>query len=400
MEGLLKDYVREKKMEISALRAALESVQPAELLRLLITIKHDSYTAVMIAAAEAHTEICRLLLSPIRRTADELLWMKQKDEWTVLHLAVWSRDNTECVELLIDTVSDERKYEFVAEKNVYGNTAIALAALYGRSKCLESFLYSFSSLQRDSLLNIQSNSLYTPLHSAAYRGQTTALKVMLGSVSLVTASSLLNIKNKYKRTPLEEAEFRGKKESSELLKRWEKQPVIEALDDARLQIKTLQEKNDQKLTALQRESDQKLSTLQRQTDQQAGALDDARQRITTLQLESDQKLSALQRHTQQQAEALDDARQRITTLQIESDHEVSALQRHTQQQAEALVEARRQVTTLREDSERMLSLVQEEARQQRADLAATQRSLEQFAAYLQTPGDTNFTGNQWHDPES
>ncbi|XP_067946378.1 inversin-like [Watersipora subatra] len=324
MEGMLKDYVRERKLEISALRAALESVQPAELLRLLITIKHDSYSAVMLAADGAHTETCRLLLSPIRRTADELLWMKEKDGWTALHLAVLRGDNSECVELLIDTVSDERKYEFVSEKDEDGYTAIAVAAMWGRSKCIESLLYNFSSLQKDSLLNIQNNILYTPLHCAAYHGETTALKVMLGSVSLVTVSSLLNIKNSDKRTPLEEAEFRGKKESSELLKRWEKQPVVEALDDAKQQIKTLQKK----------------------TEQQAGALDDARQRITTLRIESDQKLSALRR---------------------EGDQKVSALQRHTQQQAE--------------------------------DLAATQRKMDQFAAYLQTPGDTNLTDNQFHDPD-
>ncbi|XP_067944385.1 cell wall synthesis protein Wag31-like [Watersipora subatra] len=367
MEGLLKSYVRDRKIEISALRAALESVQPAELLRLLITIKHDSYTAILVAVEGAHTEICRLLLSPIRRTADELLWMKRKDGDTVLHIAA-RREDSECVELLIDTVSDEKKYKFVAEKSGYrGYTTIELAAWYGSSKCLESLLYNFSSLHRDSLLNIQNN-LDTPLHCAAYSRETTALKVMLGSVSLVTASSLLNIKNKQNRTPLEEAEFERKKESSELLKRWEKQPVVEALDDARQRITTLQIESDQKLSALQREGDQ--------------------------------KVSALQRHTKQQAEALDDARQRITTLQIESDHKVSALQRQTQQQAEALVEARQQVTTLQEDSERILSLVQEEARQQRADLAATQRMMEQFAAYLQTPGDTNLTGNQRHHPDS
>ncbi|XP_067950010.1 putative ankyrin repeat protein RF_0922 [Watersipora subatra] len=149
MEGLLKDYVRDRKMEIHELRAALESVQPAELLRLLVTIKHDSYSAIMVAAEVGHTEICRLLLSPIRRTADELLWMKEKDGWTALHLAV-SRGDSGCLELLIDTVSDERKYKFVSEKTGYGITAIGVAAWYGKSKCLESLLYSFSSLQRDS----------------------------------------------------------------------------------------------------------------------------------------------------------------------------------------------------------------------------------------------------------
>ncbi|XP_067944648.1 inversin-B-like isoform X4 [Watersipora subatra] len=368
MEGLLKDYVRERKMEISVLRAALESVQPAELLRLLITIKHDSYTAIMVSAEGAHTEICRLLLSPIRRTADELLWMKQKYRYTALHLAVWRGDNSECVELLIDTVSDERKYEFVSEKTEGGNTAIALAAACGRSKCLEFLLYNFSSLQRDSLLNIQNINLDTPLHYAAWNGETTALKVMLGSVSPVTVSALLNLKNRDKRTPLEEAEYKGKKESSELLKRWPMESVLEALEDAKQQIKTLQERHDQKLSALQRE-----------TEQQSGALDDTRQRITTLQIESDQKL---------------------TVLQIESDQKVSALQRQTQQQAEALVEARQQVTTLREDSERMSSLLREEARQRRADLAATQQRLERFTAYLQTPGDTHLSGNQCHHPDS
>ncbi|XP_067950009.1 ankyrin repeat, PH and SEC7 domain containing protein secG-like [Watersipora subatra] len=367
MEGLLKSYVKERKMKMHELRAALESVQPAELLRLLITIKHDSYSAILVAAYKGHTEICRLLLSPIRRTADELLWMKENDGYTALHIAA-GRGYSECVELLIDTVSDERKYKFVAEKDEYGTTAIAVAAEWGSSKCIESLLYIFSSLQRDSLLNIQDNYLNTPLHCAAYNGQTTALKVMLGSVSLVTVASLLNIKNKYKRTPLEEAEFMGNKDSSELLKRWKKQPVVEALNDAKQQIKTLQKK----------------------TEQQAGALDDARQRITTLQLESDQKLSALQR----------EGEQKVSALQRESDQKVSALQRHTQQQAEALVEARQQVTTLQEDSERMLLLVQEEARQQRAELSATQRRLEQFAAYLQAQGDTNLTDNQCHHPNS
>ncbi|XP_067946385.1 ankyrin repeat, PH and SEC7 domain containing protein secG-like [Watersipora subatra] len=348
MEGILKRYVREKKLEISALRAALESVQPAELLRLLITIKHYSHTAVMLAADEAHTEICRLLLSPIRRTADELLWMKEEHGWTALHLAVGRGDNSECVELLIDTVSDERKYKFVSEKGEYGNTAVAVAAACGSSKCIESLLYNFSSQQRDSLLNIQDNYLYTPLHCAAYSGETTALKVMLGSVSLVTASSLLIIKNKHKRTPLEEAEVRGKKESSELLKRWKKQPVVEALDDARQRITTLQIESDQKLSALQRESDQKLSALQIESDQ----------KVSALQRESDQKLSALQRESDQ----------KLSALQIESNQSVSALQRDTQQQAE--------------------------------DLAATQQKLERFAAYLQTTGDTHLTGNQCHHPDS
>ncbi|XP_067946278.1 ankyrin repeat and SOCS box protein 7-like [Watersipora subatra] len=347
MEGLLKDYVRNRKMEISALRAALESVQPDELLRLLITIKHDSYTAVMLAAVEAHTEICRLLLSPIRRTADELLWMKEKYGWTALHLAVRRGDNSECVELLIETVSDERKYKFVAEKTDKGNTAIALAAWMGSSKCIESLLYNFSSLQRDSLLNIQDNDLYTPLHYAACRVETTALKVMLGSVSLVTISSLLNKNNKQNRTPLEEAEFIGKKESSELLKRWPMESVVEALEDAKQQIKTLQERHDQKLSALQKKSDQKIAALQR---------------------DSEQKVSALQEKTEQQAGALDDARQRITTLQRESDQKFSVLERHTQQQAE--------------------------------ESSATQQRLERFAAYLQTPGDTNLTGNQCHHPDS
>ncbi|XP_067944647.1 ankyrin repeat, PH and SEC7 domain containing protein secG-like isoform X3 [Watersipora subatra] len=368
MEGLLKDYVRERKMEISVLRAALESVQPAELLRLLITIKHDSYTAIMVSAEGAHTEICRLLLSPIRRTADELLWMKQKYRYTALHLAVWRGDNSECVELLIDTVSDERKYEFVSEKTEGGNTAIALAAACGRSKCLEFLLYNFSSLQRDSLLNIQNINLDTPLHYAAWNGETTALKVMLGSVSPVTVSALLNLKNRDKRTPLEEAEYKGKKESSELLKRWPMESVLEALDDAR-----------QRITTLQREGDQKVSALQRHSQQQAEALEDAKQQIKTLQERHDQKLSALQRETEQQSGALDDTRQRITTLQIESDQKLTVLQIESDQKVSAL---------------------QRQTQQQAEDLAATQQRLERFAVYLQTPGDTHLSGNQCHHPDS
>ncbi|XP_067928079.1 serine/threonine-protein phosphatase 6 regulatory ankyrin repeat subunit B-like [Watersipora subatra] len=255
MEGFLKEYVRDGNMDISALKAALETVQPADLLRLLITIKHDSYTAIMVAANEGHTEACRLLLSPLRKTADELLWMKRKDGWTVLHIAA-CRGYSEYVELLMDTVSYERKYEFVAEKNVYGTTAIGVAAWCGSNKCIESLLNNFSSLQIEFLLNIQNNILYTPLHYAARNGETTALKVMLRSVSLVTASSLLNIKNRDQKTPLEEALFRGNKESSELLKRWPMEPVVEALDDARKQIKTLQIERDQKVSALQRHTQQ------------------------------------------------------------------------------------------------------------------------------------------------
>ncbi|XP_067944499.1 cortactin-binding protein 2-like [Watersipora subatra] len=225
MEGLLKDYVRDRNIEIQGLKVALETVQPAELLRLLITIEHDSYSAIMVAVEGGHANICRLLLSAIRKTADELLWMK-KDGWTVLHIAV-RRGYSECVELLINTVSEDRKYEFVAEKTKYGNTAIALAAGCGSSKCIESLLYTFSSIQRDSLLNIQNNGLYTPLHYAACNGNTTALKVMLESMSLVTVSSLLNIKNKFNRTPLEEAQYWTKKESSKLLKRWQLGSVVE-----------------------------------------------------------------------------------------------------------------------------------------------------------------------------
>ncbi|XP_067939542.1 ankyrin repeat, PH and SEC7 domain containing protein secG-like [Watersipora subatra] len=318
-----------------ALRAAVETVQPSNLLKRLITIRDDSYTAIMVAAVEDHTETCRLLLSPIRKTADKLLWMKRKDGCTVLHLAV-RKGSSECVELLMDIVSDEKKYKFVAEKNKYGNTAIAEAALCGSSKCTESLLYSFFSPQRDCLLNIQNNNLYTPLHRAAYHGQTTALKVMLGSTSLVAVSSLLNIKNSDNRTPLEEAEYMGNKESLELLKRWPQESVLKG----------------------------------RFVIQGDTTLDDAKQRITTLQIESDQKLSALQK---------------------ESDQKVSALQRHTQQQAEALVEARQQVTMIREDSERTLSLVQEETRQQRTvnSVAAATENLPRPT--LKVPGDLQFS---------
>ncbi|XP_067940177.1 serine/threonine-protein phosphatase 6 regulatory ankyrin repeat subunit B-like [Watersipora subatra] len=226
MEELLNRYVRDKKIEIRELRATVGSIKSDQLLRLLLTIRNGSNTAVMVAAADDHTETCRLLLSPIEKISDELLWMKSKGGRTVLHLAV-DRGDSECVELLLDTVSDERKYDFVAEKDEKGNTAIGLAAVWGRSKCIESLLFNFSSLQIESLLNIHNNYLYILLHSAAYSGQTTALKVMLSSVSLLTVSSLLTMKSKYNRTPVELAECRGNKETSELLKRWEKQPVVE-----------------------------------------------------------------------------------------------------------------------------------------------------------------------------
>ncbi|XP_067928094.1 putative ankyrin repeat protein RF_0922 [Watersipora subatra] len=154
MEDLLKTYIRDRKIETTALRAAVGTIQPAQSLRLLLAIRNDSYSAIMVAAEEGHTKACHLLLSPIRKTADELLLMKRKDGRTVLHIAVW-RGDCECVELLVDTVSDERKYEFVAEKTEKGNAAIGEAAWWGRNKCIECILYSFSSLQRDSLLNIQ-----------------------------------------------------------------------------------------------------------------------------------------------------------------------------------------------------------------------------------------------------
>ncbi|XP_067940154.1 serine/threonine-protein phosphatase 6 regulatory ankyrin repeat subunit B-like [Watersipora subatra] len=271
MEDLLKSYVKYKQIEICELRTAVTKTKPTQLLKLLLTIRNDSSTAVMVAIDEGHTEICRLFLSPISRTADELLWMKWHNGWTVLHIAVLRR-YSECVDLLLNTVSDKRKYEFVAVKDEDGNTAMGVAAVRGNIKCIESLLYDFSPLQKESLLNMQNNYLNTPLHCAAYNGHTTALKVMLESVSLPTVSSLLTIKNKHNMTPLEFAESVGEKESSELLKRWEKQSVekVLALDDTRQQTNTLQEENDQTFSAQQRDTQQKLSPLQMQTEQQAG----------------------------------------------------------------------------------------------------------------------------------
>ena len=172
MEELLTNYVRDKNMEIPALREAVKSTQPAQLLQLLLTIKEKSNTAVMIAANEGHREVFFLLLSPLKGTSDELLWVKEeKLKATVLHIAAVMGDS-EWVELLLDTVSADRKYDFAAEKNDYGNTALAVAAGYGNSQSVKSILYNFSSLQRNSLLKIQNRYLYTPLHNSAFYGHT------------------------------------------------------------------------------------------------------------------------------------------------------------------------------------------------------------------------------------
>ncbi|XP_067940176.1 ankyrin repeat, PH and SEC7 domain containing protein secG-like [Watersipora subatra] len=286
----------------------------------------------------------------------------------------------ECVQLLLDTVSDKRKYEFVAEKDEDGDTAVAIAALYGKSKCIESLIYNFASLQRYSLLNIQNDKLYTPLHCAAHGGDVAALKVLLRSVSLVTVSSLLNIVDIFNRTPQELAEFRGLKESSQLLMRWKKQPVVEGLDDARQQMETLQKKNEHNLSALQSESDEKLSTVQRGNDQ---------------------KLSSLQSQTEQQAGALDDAKQQIKVLQEKHDLKLSALRRESDWKLSALQrESDENLSALKRDSQQKLLALQRRTEQQAEDMALMQRRLKQFVMYLQAPGDTNLTAIQCHDPDS
>ncbi|XP_067940645.1 serine/threonine-protein phosphatase 6 regulatory ankyrin repeat subunit B-like [Watersipora subatra] len=248
MEDLLRNYLRDREIDIPSLRVALERIRPARLLWLLLSIRIDSYTAVMIAAEAGHTEACRLLISPLIGTADELLWMKKMDdEATALHIAA-RRGHSKIVEIQLDTVSAE-KYEFVAQKNEKGDTALLLAAGWGGKKCVESLLNNFSLVQRDSLLKIQDNILHTALHMAATRGETTALKVMLGFMISVTASSFLNMKDAFNCTPLEKAEYKGRKETLELMKRWQKGPIGEALAFANEKICDLQMADKQKAKA-------------------------------------------------------------------------------------------------------------------------------------------------------
>ncbi|XP_067940639.1 CARD- and ANK-domain containing inflammasome adapter protein-like [Watersipora subatra] len=303
MEDLLRRYVTDRKIEIPALKLSLESTQPDQLLRLLLTIKNDPYSAVMIAAEVGHTEACHLFLAPLKATADELLWMKETHGCTALHIAL-EKGESQCVEILLDTVSFGRKHEFVAEKNNFGATALTWAALWGREKSVELFCNNFCKHHRDSLLMIQDNNLSTALHYAAYRGETTALKVMLESVSLLTVFSLLAIKNRDGCTPLESAECTEKKEAADLLLRWQNQAVVEVLVVADEKISSLQIADKLKTQALT-EAHQKLSSLQEQAEAQEEALNGARKQIITLQEQNERKLSALQK----------ESRQKLLTLQ-------------------------------------------------------------------------------------
>ncbi|XP_067940635.1 myosin-13-like [Watersipora subatra] len=393
--GKMWKYTRYTEIDFRSLRKAVWGIEPARLLRLLLTIKYDSNTAVMIAVNKGQTKICCMFLSPLRGIADQLLCIKEKEsEKTVLHLAAQKGDNTS-VELLLDTVSDERKYEFIAEKDKHGATAIELAALQGSSECISILLKNFSTPHRNSLLKIQNNDLQTALHIAAANGNTYALKVMLESASLETVSSLLVIKSKYNRTPLDEAVDKKTTRSSELLMSWQLKLAVEATAEAKRKISNLRREGQLKVLALQEETEQQaralaaanktISELQ-EAEKRTTRASAASQRIFNDQNEkSQQKLEVLQEKTDQQAKALAAANKTISDLQdaekgttrflAVADLTISDLKMADKQKSQVLEETKQDISNIQHESQQKISVLKEKSDQQTKALAAANEKI-------------------------
>lgn len=229
MDEWLRRYTTKSEADIPALKECLEGIQPRDISWLMRSIRrHDSPTAAIIAAQTGHTEVSRLLLTRLRESADELL-CEEEDVGGATALQ-WAAlvGHDELVELLLDAASHKIRYKLVAEKIKTGEaTALLLAAGRGRTKSVKCLLKSFSAEERDTLLKMQCRNLGTSLHRAARGWHAMALYTMLGFATLETISFILDLKNREKRTLLKKAQHEKKRETAELLMRWQQQPILE-----------------------------------------------------------------------------------------------------------------------------------------------------------------------------
>ena len=186
------------------LNVILQSVDPSERLR-FIQIQAGGADG-LYDIARYHLETYRQILQSVSGDDErlQLLQMKDRIGWTVLHFSVYLYV-PKIVQVILESVSEEMRYTLLSMEDNYKRTPIHIACIVERSEVLEMMMRLITVEMRCKLLQLPAVLGYTPLHLSALLDHTQCIRVIADSVSSQQLIHLLRITNDKKRTPLQTA---------------------------------------------------------------------------------------------------------------------------------------------------------------------------------------------------
>ena len=169
-----------------------------------------------------HTKLDTTCLSVLEEDAYHLLTTIRRRNnrgHTAVYLAA-VRDHQEALTSILDSVTDEHKYDLLKIQTVDGTTPLHDATFHGLTDIVKHIFKSLKPKRmRYQLLKIKAMYGYTPLHYAAWRGHTDIITPILESVEPAEQRKLLKIRSDAKETALE------------LAQRWENVSTAEAIKE-------------------------------------------------------------------------------------------------------------------------------------------------------------------------
>ncbi|XP_067933151.1 serine/threonine-protein phosphatase 6 regulatory ankyrin repeat subunit B-like [Watersipora subatra] len=266
----LTNYIEDADSDLGSLQVSLEGKPVRIILKSILEVRDkDNYTAVRLAVLRDHPEVLGLLLGGMRGEADKLLF-EMVEGVTALYRAA-QQGYTACINILIASVSPQRRLQLVLERDGGGWTAVTWAAVYGKTESVKALLHPFLPEQRHDILKTQSNILRTAIHNAACCGHTETLESLVDCLPANKLVTLLSMKDAIKHTPLELAESMKHHSAAELLRRKERAATQETILESYKQIDALKEENHQQAKALE-EAHHKIIEVHEQSRQWAEVL--------------------------------------------------------------------------------------------------------------------------------
>ena len=184
----------------------LQSVDPSERLRFIQTQVGGAFGLYCIA--ECHPETYRQILQSVSSDDERLQLLQMNDidlGFTVLHYAAYY-SATETVQVILESVSEERRYTLLSMEDNFKGTPINIGRNYEVLEVMMRLV--IVGMIRHKLLELPAELGYTPLHWSALQDHTQCITIIADSVSSQQLIHLLRITDNKRRTPLQlEAEL-------------------------------------------------------------------------------------------------------------------------------------------------------------------------------------------------
>ena len=205
----------------------MQSVDPSERLRFIQIQAGGAHGLNNIA--QCHPETLRQILQSVSSDDErlQLLQMKTITDWTVLDYAVADDSATKIVKVILESVSEEMRYTLISMEANAKWTPIHVAYTQGSCEVLEMMMRLLTVEMRYKLLQRPDVNGYTPLHWSAQYGHTQLIRVIADSLSSQQLIHLLRITDNKRRTPLQLAAERNHQAAVELLQEYQTKTLID-----------------------------------------------------------------------------------------------------------------------------------------------------------------------------